>query len=156
MAADTTKTPKPPTATPPTSSAAAAAAPTLESRPSISRRDDKVEYQPRPTRPAWREKLNDGFKTFLWVAPLTALIWIYAERAQIAPLEQRIQIAVKSASSDRVATLLAPIDRFVTLDLRAPRASLDAIRDRLTNTHRLEIIIPDEIGPAFQGDISIT
>jgi hypothetical protein len=107
-------------------------------------------------RPAWREKLNEGFKTFLWIAPLTALIWIYAERAQIAPLEQRVQIAVKSASSDRVATLLPPFDRFVTLDLRAPRASLDAVRDRLTNTRYLEIIIPDEIGPDFQGDISLT
>ena len=157
MAADTTKTPKPATATTVTTTATtSAAAPTLESRPSISRRDDKVDYQPRPTRPAWREKLNDGFKTFLWVAPLTALIWIYAERAQIAPLEQRVQIAVKSASSDRVATLLAPVDRSVILDLRAPRASLDAIRERLTNTRHLEIIIPDEIGPDFKGDISIT
>jgi hypothetical protein len=168
MAPDSSKNPKPPTPTTATNASATGTAagdgggggggapPTLEMRPAISRRDDKVEYQPRSTRPAWREKLNDGLKTFLWVAPLTALIWIYAERAQIATLEQRVQISVTSASSDRVATLLAPVDRSVTLDLRAPRASLDAIRERITNARSLEIVIPDEIGPEFQGDISLT
>lgn len=136
---------------------AATTTPAHETRPAISRRDDKIGYEPRPVRPAWRDKLTEGFKTFLWVAPLTALIWIYAERAQIASLEVRVPIAVRSTSPDRLVTVLAPTDRYVTLDIRAPRASLDALRERLsTNVRPIEVTVPDDIPPGFEGDISVT
>ena len=151
--------PSKPQATPATGATPPAApSPALEATTtrSISRREDKVDYQPRPTRPAWREKLNEGFRTFMWVAPLTALIWIYAERAQIAPLEVTVKVRVVSNSPDRVVTMLSPMDRSVTLDLRAPRAGLDAIRERLTSVREVEVTIPEDIAPGFEGDISIT
>ena len=159
--AETTKTTK--SATPAAATAAAAsagapaAAPVLETR-SISRRDDTIEYEHAATRrAAWRDKVAEGFKTFLWVAPLTALIWIYAERAQIAPLEVRVPIKIISTSPDRLVTILSPGDRYVTLDLRAPRASLDAVRERVsTNARPIEVTIPEDIQPGFVGDISVT
>ena len=143
--------------TKPTKPAAASTGPVLDPR-TISRRDDRIAYEhPATRRAAWRDKLSEGLKTFLWVAPLTALIWIYAERAQITSLEMRVRIAVRSADPNRIVTIIQPIEREVTLDLRAPRASLDAIRERLsTNVHPIEVIIPDDIGPTFEGDISIT
>ena len=132
------------------------AAPVQETK-TLSRRGDAIPYQRRSIGPTWRERVTEGFKTFLWIAPLTALIWIYAERAQIAPLEAPVTIDVKSNSNDRVVTVLLPIDDRVTLDMRAPRASLDAIRERLsTSAKPIEVIIPDDIAPGFEGDISIT
>src|SRR5215208_2440283 len=44
-----------------------------------------------------RENLIAGLKTFSWLAPLTLLIWIYAEREQVDRLEnQTIPIEVRS------------------------------------------------------------
>ena len=153
--------PPKPAATPTTGATPAAAAAAAATEPvtrAISRRDDKVGYEhPTTRRAAWRDKLNEGFRTFLWVAPLTALIWIYAERAQIAPLEVRVPVKVVSTSPDRVVTMVAPTDGYVTLDLRAPRAGLDAVRERLsTNARPIEVTIPDDIAPGFEGDISVT
>ena len=123
----------------------------------LSRRGDATPYQRRSNAPSWRERVNEGFKTFLWVAPLTALIWIYAERAQIASHESRVEIDVKSNSADRLVTVISPADRSVTLDMRAPRASLDAVREWISTSSRpIEVFIPDDIAPGFEGDISVT
>src|SRR5687768_12401586 len=54
-------------------------------------------------------------KTFLWVAPLTALIWVYAEREQIDKAEVRVPVVLVSTSADRVITVLNP-DRYISLD----------------------------------------
>ena len=57
-------------------------------------------------------RLIDGLKTFLWVAPLTVLIWIYAEREQIATLpDVPVAIEVRSAATDRVVMLVSPEDK---------------------------------------------
>src|SRR6266446_114002 len=94
-----------------------------------------------------------GFKTFLWVAPLTALIWIYAEREQIDKVEVRVPIKLMSKSTDRIITIITPTDRMISLDVQGPRASLGELRDVLSKAP-LEVYISPEVG--YYGDISLT
>src|SRR5438067_1295724 len=52
-----------------------------------------------------RESLISSFKTFLWVAVLTPLIWIYAEREQLATLPSvQIKVQPHNADPSRVVT----------------------------------------------------
>src|SRR5213595_2181335 len=54
-----------------------------------------------------KEQLISGLRSLIWVAPLTVLIWIYAEREQIitTPTPLYIPIQVVSTDPDRVVTL---------------------------------------------------
>src|SRR5947209_11284253 len=56
-----------------------------------------------------------AFKTFLWVAPLTALIWIYAEREQLDKTEATVKVKLVSRFSDRLVTTRDPPERKVSL-----------------------------------------
>lgn len=79
-----------------------------------------------------RESLGHGIRTFLWVAPLTILIWIYAEREQLTTESgQTVPIEVRMSGTNRIATLISPPDRNIIVDLRGPRAQLDAIKAEL-------------------------
>src|SRR5258705_2165528 len=93
-----------------------------------------------------------GFKSFLWVALLTPLIWIYAEREQIDRVEVRVSINLVSKSTDRIITVTNPIDRMVSLDIQGPRASVNELRDILAKAP-LDIYITSEVG--YKGDISL-
>src|SRR4051812_14106160 len=93
-----------------------------------------------------------GLKTFLWVAPLTALIWIYAEREQIDRVDVRVPIKLVSKSTDRIITINSPLDRMISLDVQGPKASLNELRDILSKAP-LEVYVSPEIG--YSGDISL-
>jgi hypothetical protein len=91
-------------------------------------------------------------KTFLWVAPLTALIWVYAEREQIDRAEGvRVPVVLVSTSTDRVITVLNS-DRYIALDLQGPKASLDELKDILAKGP-LEVHVNPEV--PYEGDIPI-
>ena len=51
------------------------------------------------------ENLSSGLKTFMWVAPLTILIWVYAEREQVVQKEVTLPIAVKSTDPKLIVSL---------------------------------------------------
>src|SRR3954468_1930194 len=94
-----------------------------------------------------------GFKTFLWVAPLTGLIWIYAEREQIDRADGvRVPIKLVSKSTDRIITIVEPTDRMLTLDIQGPKAGLNELRDVLAKAP-LEVYISPEVG--YKGMISL-
>src|SRR5215212_3927345 len=94
-----------------------------------------------------------AFTTFLWVAPLTALIWIYAEREQIDKFDSvHVRVKLVSRSTDRLITTREPYDRFVSLDIQGPKASLQNLRDQLSK-EALEVPINPEIG--YDGDIPL-
>jgi len=96
---------------------------------------------------------NGGWRTFLWVAPLTALIWIYAEREQISQApDVRVQINLLSRSTDRIITVKNPTDSMVFLDIQGPRASVNELREVLAKAP-LDIYITPEVG--YKGDISL-
>ena len=122
-----------------------AATPKAEKRPTISAAGKPTHVDPN----GWA----GAFRTFLWVAPLTVLIWIYAEREQIdkAP-EVRVPIKLVSKATDRIITVVSPTDRIVSLDIQGPRASLNELRDVLAKAP-LEVYITPEIG--YDGDISL-
>ena len=54
-----------------------------------------------------RDQLASGLRSLLWVAPLTVLIWIYAEREQIITTDTPLYIPIQVVSTDpdRVVTL---------------------------------------------------
>jgi hypothetical protein len=101
-----------------------------------------------------RQRVKRKLRTFLWVAPLTVLIWVYAEREQVTELNDvRVPIEVRSDSPDRIATIVSD-ERTVAVDLSGPRANLDAVRDRLADGRtRIEIVVSEPAG--FNSDISI-
>src|SRR3954464_11454986 len=57
-----------------------------------------------------RESFVSSLRSLLWVAPLTLLIWIYAEREQQASGTARFQIVVKSADPTQIATFMSSTD----------------------------------------------
>ena len=91
-----------------------------------------------------REQVGAAGRTLLWVAPLTALIWVYAERQQLQTAENvTLPIAVVPADKTKVVLLLRPEDGNVVVKLRGPKAALDeAIKrfDPRTNP-RAEILL---------------
>lgn len=80
-----------------------------------------------------REKIVGALRTFAWVAPLTVLIWVYAEREQLAtdPTVQ-VMVDVRSADPNRIVRLVEPPNGVVIASLRGPRSRLDALRNDLS------------------------
>jgi hypothetical protein len=74
-----------------------------------------------------REQLVAGMKQLMWVAPLTMLIWIYAERAQ--QVDDTIRVTIAAASSDpKTAVRLAdPPDGSVLMNITGPRSRIDEL-----------------------------
>ncbi len=80
-----------------------------------------------------RERISHALRTFAWVAPLTILIWIWAEREQQDELtDQTVPIDVRLPGTNKVATIVSPPERNVVVSLRGPRVQLDAIRAELS------------------------
>jgi hypothetical protein len=103
---------------------------------------------PSPRRDAWRRyfraerrRMRDAFtrdrlisllKTLGWVIPLTLLIWVYAEREQVATLEGiSIPVDVTTTDATRIITLEEPRDGIIRADIRGPRSSLDRLRRQI-------------------------
>ena len=92
-----------------------------------------------------REQVGAGLRTLLWVAPLTVLIWIYAERQQLQTAEGvTLPIAVISGDHTKVVRVIRPADGNVVVKLRGPKAAMDeAIRrfNPLTGNRPAEILL---------------
>lgn len=101
-----------------------------------------------------REQVVDGVKRLLWVAPLTLLIWVYAEREQIVPLANPVTIPISLVSDDptRIVTLVSPSEPYVSVKLTGPRAQMDTLRGLLESRGRepLPIIVPRGGGLGLQ------
>lgn len=80
-----------------------------------------------------REQLLSSLRALAWVAPLTLIIWIYAEREQQLPDTARFHIVVKSADPTQVANFVNPSDQnvLVMANLKGPKARLDKAKDML-------------------------
>ena len=104
-----------------------------------------------------REQLVSSLRALAWVAPLTLLIWIYAEREQQAISPARFQIVVKSADPYQVATFVTLSDQNVTATLKGPKARLAAVTDKLdprANGGAVQIVIDGNRAPG-QYEIDI-
>lgn len=79
-----------------------------------------------------RDSVFGFLKTLVWVAPLTLLIWVYAEREQnVTQSGIIVPIEVRTSDPNRIVTLRGPADKNVVLELYGPRAKVDHIRDLL-------------------------
>ena len=125
-----------------------------------------LQHVPRPPqyvrglhdRPAVPSRVLQGLKTFLFVAPLTLLIWVYAEREQRTPLNGvGVTIDVRTNQPDRLVSVVVPEDHRLLLDLEGPRASLETVKDRLSDRSKpVVLILPEDIKPGFEGEINVT
>jgi hypothetical protein len=78
-----------------------------------------------------REQFLSSLRSLAWVAPLTLLIWIYAEREQQLTDTARFQITVKSADPTQVASLVMASDQNVVATIKGPKARLGKAKDQL-------------------------
>jgi hypothetical protein len=77
-----------------------------------------------------RKQLLTALKTMLWVAPLTLLIWIYAEREQqYTPPPVTIPIEITTNDPNRVVTLRrpSPEEPWVIARITGPRSGVEAV-----------------------------
>jgi hypothetical protein len=77
-----------------------------------------------------RKQLLTSLKTMLWVAPLTILIWIYAEREQqFTPPPVTIPIEITTNDPNQVVTLRrpSPEEPWVIARITGPRSGVEAV-----------------------------
>jgi hypothetical protein len=95
-------------------------------------RDQMGAFQRWLSRTASIENIFAFFKTAAWVVPLTILIWVYAEREQVAKkTDVTIPIAVKSVDPTRVVQLRISGHAIMT-ELVGPRAQVERVYDIVT------------------------
>lgn len=79
-----------------------------------------------------RENLVSALKTFAWLGPLTLLIWVYAERSQVVPVDNvSFPILVQSGDPSRYASMPANVDQNVIVKLTGARSRIENLRQRL-------------------------
>src|SRR6185503_12478433 len=106
----------------------------LPNQPQSPSTPDVISYQvTSPRRPAWsrsvslmrrrarhlftRQQFAASLRSLAWVAPLTVLIWIYAEREQVAEYKgHTFPVEVKTSDTRSIVTLLSPSDGLITAD----------------------------------------
>ena len=101
-----------------------------------------------------REKFVDFARSMIWVAPLTVVIWIYAEREQIVPLTVA-DVPVRVFSSDakwsvQVVKENGAMLPSVNLELRGPLDGLQRVQNTLTSH------IPQGVQIDLGGSLTVT
>src|SRR5215213_5561758 len=90
-----------------------------------------------------REQLVAALKQLAWVAPLTVLIWVYAEREQrTTDADVRFGVEVNTNNPKVFVRLLEPNDGYASADLTGARSQLDKLRRDLgggMNAVRFEV-----------------
>ena len=107
----------------------------------------KLEYQSRKTR-SWRDEASStwhrfrarftrdnvisNLKTLAWVVPLTLLIWIYAEREQVATTKDvAVPFDMVSLDPNVAIRVRSPSDQNLILELQGPQARLQEVLSKL-------------------------
>ena len=100
------------------------------------------------------ENLWQGFKTLAWVCPLTILIWVYAEREQVAT-DKDISFSIEVRINDpkRVVSLQRPVEKVVVADLSGPRSNLDNVIAKLQRHNSDEPGIEITVDPSYSPGI---
>jgi hypothetical protein len=96
-----------------------------------------------------REGAIAGLKTLAWLAPLTLLIWIYAEREQTDRVEnQTIPIEVTAGNNPNLFVVLKePSDKTVVAQLNGPKFRLEEMQKRISpRNQQASVVIPIDPG----------
>lgn len=98
-----------------------------------------------------RESLLSSLRSLMYVAPLTLLIWMYAEREQLLKVGNvQIRVTLKSSDPNRVVTLMEPADGAVYAELTGPRGRLEAAQEKIDprmNAAPVQIEVPGDLPP---------
>jgi hypothetical protein len=79
-----------------------------------------------------RETIISYLKTLAWAAPLTVLIWVYAEsEEQVQDVNQTVNIEVTSNNPNKIAWL-DPDENAIICDLEGPQANIDLFKQGLS------------------------
>src|SRR6059058_717573 len=75
-----------------------------------------------------REQVISNLKTLAWVVPLTLLIWIYAEREQVASMKDvAVPFDLVSIDPNVSVSLSRTQDKNLLLELQGPQARLQDV-----------------------------
>jgi hypothetical protein len=106
-----------------------------------------------------RDNLIADLKTLVTVAPLTVLVWIYAEQQQLVTDKDTVVVAVQSDDPvHRMVTLLNPSDGTIQLTLQGSQVGIDRIKAlmRQTITSRpLDLKVVGGLAPGRQQLVTL-
>src|SRR5947208_12416100 len=95
-------------------------------------RDSATSYWRRNFGNITREQIISNLKTLAWVVPLTLLIWIYAEREQVATTKDvAVPFELVSVDPNVAVTLNRAQDKNLILELQGPQARLQDVLTKL-------------------------
>jgi hypothetical protein len=78
-----------------------------------------------------RENIISNLKTLAWVVPLTFLVWVYAEREQIATYkDEPLPFELVSVDPNRIVTLSRG-DKNLIVDLQGPQARVQDVLQKI-------------------------
>jgi len=79
-----------------------------------------------------RDNVISNLKTLAWVVPLTLLIWIYAEREQVATTKDvAVPFDMVSLDPNVAIRVRSPSDQNLILELQGPQARLQEVLSKL-------------------------
>jgi hypothetical protein len=103
-----------------------------------------------------RANFNAFLKTMAWVAPLTILIWVYAEREGTATQpDVEIHVGVEQMPN-RVLTVLYPPDKGFVLELSGPRTRIEHVNDMINRNFTIKPILAEDTPTPFSTQVPVT
>lgn len=94
-----------------------------------------------------RESLVSSLKSLAWVAPLTVLIWVYAERQQdVTTPPVPVAITVQTGDPTRVVKLADLANNTIHIVLEGPQAGVEKVKDWLQSA-TIPIEVPGGLTP---------
>lgn len=97
-----------------------------------------------------REQMFAGLKQLAWVAPLTVLIWVYAERAQQHTETVRFRVVARSSNPQVHVTVSEPSDAVVQASLEGARSRLEKVLGRSGAQDPVFVEVPPDAKPGIR------
>lgn len=94
-----------------------------------------------------REQIVAGLKQLAWVAPLTLLIWVYAERAQQDRGTVTFDVVARSGNQDLHVTVVEPENGIVQAVLEGARSRIEHVESRVGAQNPVVIEVPIDAKP---------
>jgi hypothetical protein len=108
--------------------------------------------------------LLSGLKSLVWVAPLSVIIWVYAEQNDVSDETEHVVVSVVSADPSRVVRLVEPADGRVTFTIRGSNPNRQRLKEVFDSEPSLQIQLPQstlatpgdaEVSPAIINDMQL-
>lgn len=95
-----------------------------------------------------REQILSGLRQLAWVAPLTVLIWVWAEREQqVDQSNVRFKIEVTCSNAKIDVRLREPADGYVSVDLLGSRNRIEELRRSAGGDRVIQFEVPGDRKP---------